>query len=209
MMKALTLAARSLLLIGLSAGAAYAENNVALNAQVELWGGDFGDVGAWGGGPAADASTLTDGQFLPENQQWNVDTVFWSGQRGADLLKIFLPAPALVTQLVLQADNNDSYLIRYRGTDNAWHDLSTVYSSGAWGMHATSVTLDAPVEATAFSIQGDGGDGHYAVSEFQVFDAPVDLPLPAPQPVPEPASWAMLAAGLLPLFRRRPAHDRS
>lgn len=204
MKRASGLAMQALLLLALSLRGAHADTNVALNSLTDLYGADFGNGGAWGGGPAADASTLTDGVFLEENHQWNLDTIFWSGQRGADLLRVFLPSVARVTRLVLQADNNDSYLVRYRGANNDWHDLASMYGSGAWGMSTTTVTLAAPVYATAFAILGDGGDRYYAVSEFQAFGTFGTEQPPVPsRPVPEPAGWAMLASGIFLLSRLR------
>src|SRR5262245_58573098 len=60
-------------------GAASAATNVALGGTVTLSGATFGDSGGWCCGSLAAASTVTDGAVLPLNQQWNVDTVFWTG----------------------------------------------------------------------------------------------------------------------------------
>lgn len=188
------------MLLALGLGSAHAAVNVGLYAQVELAGADFGYSGGWGEGYLSDPSAVTDGLLLDEGHQWNMGTAYWSGLAGADRINVYLPKLAQVTGLLLQTDNNDSYLVRYRGSDSNWHDLATVYASGVWGMNTSTVTLDVPVYATAFTIIGDGGDGKYAVSEFQMSGS-----YEMPSPVPEPSSLAMLAAGLgvLQLLRRR------
>jgi len=183
---------------------ALATDNVGLYAQVELAGADFGYAGGWGEGTLADASIVTDGLLLPEGHQWNMDTVYWSGLAGADRINVFLGREARVTSLLLQTDNNDTYLVRYRSADSAWHNLTTIYATGVWGMHTTSFTLDTPVNATAFALIGDGGDGKYAVSEFRI-NSSVELTSPPPPPVPEPSTLVLLMGGLgaLLLVRRR------
>lgn len=181
-----------------------AADNVGLYAQVELAGADFGYAGGWGEGILADASIVTDGLLLEEGHQWNMNTVYWSGLAGADRINVFLGREARVTSLLLQTDNNDTYLVRYRSADSGWHNLATIYATGVWGMHTTTFTLIAPVYATAFALIGDGGDGKYAVSEFQMNGDP-DVKSPPPPPIPEPTSLALLMGGLgaLLLIRRR------
>ncbi|NVD72204.1 PEP-CTERM sorting domain-containing protein [Duganella sp. BJB1802] len=172
------------------AGSALADTNVALGGGVTLTGGGFWNSGEWGLGVPALPSSVTDGVYLPIQTQWNLGTVFWSGDYGADSVTITLNQAAMVNQLNIQADNDNLYRIQYRDQANTWHDLAVMAPHLSWGMDNGSTTLDTPVAATAFMISGAAGrgDNHFAVSEFQAIGTVI--------PVPEPAGYAMLGAGL-------------
>jgi hypothetical protein len=197
--KIASLLATALVAIAPLAGAA----NVAGGAAVTTAGPGFGNSGSWCCGALASPATVTDGLTLPTGQQWNIGTVFWSGdgKDTADTVTITLAGAATVNQLLLQGDNNDSYAVSYLGLDSAWHPLVSISpnSDSSWGLGDNTASFSA-VTATAFQIEASG-DGFYAVSEFQ---ATGDF-LPA---VPEPTSGLMMLAGvaaLASLSRRRSA----
>lgn len=171
------------------AGSALADN-VALNGAVTLNGSGFGNSDGWASGALAAASTVTDGVYLPIGTQWNTGTVFWTGDVGADTIMVTLNQAAVVSQLKLQADNDNNYLVQYRDTANVWHDAAVIMPNRSWGQDNGSVVLGAPVTATAFMISGTtgAGDNHFSVSEFEAIGRVV--------PVPEPETYAMLGAGL-------------
>lgn len=177
--KLLALAAMTLL-----SGAASAAN-VAFGSTATLTGATFGDSGGWCCGSLAAGSTLTDGIFLPTNQQWNIDTVFWTGN--APSITLELAGAANVTHIDLQADNNDDYGISYRDLGGTWHGLTTISPHRSWGLDLGSATF-AGVDATAFMITAVGGDGFYSVSEFQALGTPLA--------VPEPETYALMLMGL-------------
>ena len=165
--------------------------NVALGAAVTLNGTFGGDQGGWGNPPLAAASTLTDGVFTPEQQQWNVGSVYWNGTQNA--IDIKLSATYAITGFKAQADNNDTYRIEYRQGGNwvtAW-DVPTVSS---WGLVTRETTLASAVTTNELRFTATGGDNFYSVSEIQAL-----------APVPEPEEWAMmlLGAGMVGFQARR------
>ena len=187
--------------------------NVAAGAAVTTapaTGSGFGLSAGWAGAAPADPSTLTDGAFVADGQQWNTGTVFWQGAGSdtADTITIALGGAASVTGLFLQGDNNDIYSVSYEDLGGTWHALAALgphgsidptYNGGGgvyWGM-GTASTSFAAVTAQAFQITA-GGDGSYAVSEFQA----TGEFLPA---VPETGTSALMLAGLasLGLIARR------
>ena len=171
---------------------AYAENNVAIGGLVTFDGPGFGNYSStWGAGSLANAQSLTDGVFLPTNQQWNLGTVFWNGNVGGDpynFVTVQLNQLANVSSLTLQADNNDDYGIEYRNNQGNWVSLISLVPPRSWGLETTHQILSSPISTDAFRIRSVGGDGYYSVSEFQALGT-----VPA---VPEPETYALLLAGL-------------
>ena len=189
-------------------------DNVALNADVSYAGSGFGGYSStWGTGALAQAGTVTDGLFLADGQQWNIDSVFWNGNSipdTEDSITVELKGAATVTGLVMQADNNDLYSVSYEDISGVWHALPGTFSphgtvsgvgSVGWGLGTDSMSFVSAITATAFNITASNGDGFYAVSEFQA----TGTFLPA---VPEPTSGLLMLAGLgalASLARRRSA----
>ena len=185
-MKIKTIASTTLAIgVALCSASAWADSNVALGGAVDLAGTGFADSGYWGNSNFAAPSSVTDGNFLPLNQQWNTGTVFWSGAYAADRVTITLPTPSVVTHIDLQADNNDDYSVVYQDVRGLWYELVTISPNRSYGMEMGSATFPA-VTATAFAILAVGGDGYYSVSEFQAFGTPV----------PEAGTLALMMMGL-------------
>lgn len=187
---------------------AHADSNVAYLADVASFGAGIGDsAGAMWGGGVARLDSVTDGAFNPVGQQWNFDSVYWSGTDTG--LTITLAHTALVNRLVLEADTGDNYRIEFLDRANVWQSATTVNTDQfPAGQNLFGGPLLTPVLAKAFRITATG-DNHYAVAEFQAYGDLVANDPPPPEdpsfptaPVPEPSSWLMMAAGLALLAAR-------
>ena len=172
-------------------------DNVALGKPVTITG-EFGVVTCcWPDPhPPAALSTITDGVSLAEGTQWQTDTVWWDEWHPPSLyniIEIDLQGLFLVTDLLIQADNNDAYAIDYRDSGGTW--TSFVYAPivpGA-GMRTRAVSV-GPIVASGFRIDAFDGDEFYSVSEFQANGVAV----------PEPSAFFVIAAGIaLVIFKRR------
>jgi hypothetical protein len=199
------LAALSLLctLVAYTAPAAAVPFNVALGKPVTI-SGDYGVISpegltaGWGDSttfPPAALSTVTDGTYLPEGTHWQQGTVWWDERNAGsanNIIEIDLQGLFRIELLSIQADNNDQYQINYRNADGVWIGYGIFNPFGGAGMRERSGIL-APFEATAIQIDALGGDGYYAVSEFQARG----------ESVPEPGTLSLLAFGLSGLLLRR------
>jgi len=169
-------------------------DNVALGATVTTNGPGWGNSNGWCCGSNIPGS-IVNGTPLPDGTQWNEGTAFWSGSApdATDTLTITLSGTDKVSAIILQADNNDAYQVAYwNGT--GWTDLPTFLAVGGWGLTTRpELFLGTPVTTDAFQITAVGGDGDYAVGQFEAL-------------TPEPASYMMFLTGLVVLgaaVRRR------
>jgi PEP-CTERM motif-containing protein len=169
-------------------------HNVALGGAVTTSGVVGVMAGCcWSPGPLAPLSSVTDGVFLPEGNVWQTNTVWWDERHAPSLnnfLEIDLGGNALVSELWLQADNNDAYYISMRNWTGTWIGLGWFNPFGGAGMRTRMAAL-APLQASAFRIDPFNGDGLYSVSEFQAIG------------VPEPGVLALLGLGVAGVIRRR------
>jgi len=193
-----------LALLAVTAPAAANVMNVAEGKPVTLIG-TFGNstVGTpivWGDPAPGPAALITDGKFNPSQTIWQVDSIWWHeypapqgvppppSQIVVDLQGLYKLSGAIV-----QADNNDVYLLEYQDAANVWNTLWTVPAIFTNGVETRPNPFDntdifnfPTVEAKALRISGQGGpDLYFSVTEIQAFA------------VPEPATLALLGAGLL------------
>lgn len=164
--------------------------NVALNADVSLVSGSAN---------GAALSTLTDGTFRPRGTPYQSGTVWWSGL--STVLEIDLGGTFGLIGAVVQADDNDAYLLSYRNLDTgAFETLWNVpnFDAAGAGMQTRpNVNDDGEIflfggtfMTDTIRIQAASGDNAYSLSEVQVF-------------VPAPGVLALAGAGLLGIARRR------
>ena len=163
---------------------------------------------------------MTDGLVDAEGGVWNAtaNSVFES-YRARATWEIDAPIP--IHGLVLQAGADDAYVVEGSLDGFTWVLLWRFAPvAGAKGMATRSATLDGQ-EARFVRLRAEGGDGRYAVGEFQALDGrPSDVAPPTVRPSRAPqireeqltryATWklafgaaALLVWAVVVLVRRR------
>lgn len=169
--------------------------NIALGKTVTAVGVYGTSEGTWTYYPPAMASSLTDGLFVPEQQQWNKDSLWWNGRKNpANEIYVDLGGLFRIDNFVVQADNNDVYRIDYKTASGDWLTAHTVNSVASWGLVTRAIDLDTSVWANALRFVAISGDSFHAVTEIQAFGV-VD--------VPEPSPIILIMAGLLTIALAR------
>lgn len=178
------------LALGIGAPASAAGNIIPGNWSSLTWSGSAGVLRAgspWGpGSTSSSAISVVDGAFRPEQTQWNNGSFWWDSTISSPTngITINLSQTMRFDQFVVQADDNDSYLIEWwdgSAWQNAWA-IPAVYQYGL--ITRNSGPLASSFTTNRLRFTATGGDGYYAVSEIQAFGA-----------VPEPATWGMLILG--------------
>ena len=167
---------------------ARADSNVALNKPVFVV-----DGAAQITNPSTSLSVIDDGVFLPESTAYGSSTaianaVEWTTTDGQPpgagnaptTLEIDLGGFFAISGAIMQADNNDSYLLQYRDpSTNTWLTLWTVPGIAGFGFttrpNADQTTFQSlsPVVTDAVRITAITGDTALGVSELQLNGAAV------------------------------------
>jgi hypothetical protein len=174
--------------------------NVAFGKDVTLHGtyGDLRPGSGWSDLPLADASTLTDGIFMPRSTLWNQDSIWWDTTVDGSTdnwIEIDLGTTYELVGFIVQADDNDTYQLDY-WTGTTWASAWTIPVVGGWGdqtrpnpfddsemfMLASSITTDRLRLAGATP-----SDYYYSVTEIQAYGYAIS----------EPGTLALFGIGLI------------
>lgn len=161
------------------------------------------------------AGTINNGSFLAETTCWLFGS-FWTGT-SANIV-IDLQGTFTISSAIIQADNNDTYLVEYQAPDNSWNvwwNVPAAFNAGGVStrpnFNQTSRQTLPTVSAKAIRVSATGGDDLYAVSELQVFG-----PASTPVGTPTLSQWgyivltaSLMGYGLWELLRRKNGEARS
>jgi len=162
--------------------------NVAEDASVTL-NGTYGVLrpgSGWDSSLAvADPATLVDGNFFPISTLWNGGSVWWDqtaeGSTNNNIV-IDLGDVFELVGFIVQADDNDAYLIEYWDGAN-WIGAWTIPIVGGWGSQTRPNVVNndeihylaTPISTDRLRFTGVGGDSYYSVTEIQAYAFAFDL----------------------------------
>ena len=144
-------------LVGVSAPA-LAENVLAHRSPLRAPG-----VGA--------VERLTDGQSPLDGDRW--DGPFAAVLPGGAAIEWDLGAPTPLTAALIQADNNDEYLLEVSDDGVTWKPGFFFRPAEGGGLQTRDLA-SANVTARYLKLTGRGGDGRYSISELEVFTGDTD-----------------------------------
>src|SRR4051812_29918309 len=149
--------------------AAARADNATAGASVTLNGEFFTGNDFWSVGTNAAPNDLVNGVYQPDGQQWTFNSVWWNGfSNPANSIVIALTGSFLISDLKIQADNNDWYHVEYYGADSVWHNAWDFFSPNSGGIATSSVIVGAPFVTDKFRLTPTtAGDFYYSVTQFE------------------------------------------
>lgn len=126
-----------------------------------------------------------DGSKPADGTQWNNGSYWWDAvvTGASSYWTITLDKAYDFSQFIIQADDNDSYLLEY-WDGSAWQNGVTIDPFGPAGLQ-TRPEYNVSFTTDQLRFSATGGDGYYSLGQIQGFVAGI----------PEPATWAMLLLG--------------
>ncbi|WP_437910803.1 VWD domain-containing protein [Sorangium sp. So ce327] len=121
------------------------------------------------GAPRGDLQFVTDAMFAPEGQPWD-DPMYSVVTPEGTSLTVDLGAIYSLARVVVQADNNDEYLVESSTDGATWVPLAAVPTFGGGGTRTRPAhALPERVEARYARIRATSGDASYSVSEIELY----------------------------------------
>ena len=212
-MTGMKMGALAILIAGTQVTLLRADTNIALNKPVFVV-----DGAAQITNPSTSLSVIDNGAFLPESTAFFSSTaianaVEWTTTDGnpagsgnvPTTLEIDLGGFFSISGAIMQADNNDSYLLQYHDpSTNNWLTLWNVPGVVGTGFTTrpnsdqTTFQSLSPIVTDAVRISATSGDSALGVSELQLNGTAV----------PEPSSATLILVGGLAIFALRRSHKR-
>jgi hypothetical protein len=165
--------------------------NVALNAQVTLYGPPFFTLwpadppNSWKPNTSGTPASIVDGVFLSESTEWDQGSVWWdcydNNNPYSRYIIISLGGSYCINSFIVQADNDEAYKLSYwDGSSSSWIPVWTVPNVPGWGMRTRPRHyLTLPIITDKLRFEGTApppGDYWFSVSEIQAFGYPSSTP---------------------------------
>lgn len=110
---------------------------------------------------------LKDNIFAREGANWNSNKALAAISDSAQII-LDLHATYPITNLILQADGNDTYIVDFSLDKNLWRPVWHASADGS-GLRRRSVEFLSAESAHYIRIRAGANDGAISISEFQVF----------------------------------------
>ena len=122
-------------------------------------------------GTTGSLERVIDGTFALPGERWNTDTAVVLHSVSSQIVIDFDSIQA-IKALLLQADNNDVYIVEGSRDGDEWKMVHRFLpSSISQGLQVQSFELPEIVVARYLRIRPANGDNAYSISEFQVFES--------------------------------------
>jgi hypothetical protein len=142
---------------------------------------------------APNAALLADGQASVDGDVWDNPRAALFARGG--VIEWELPQVELITNLRIQADNNDRYVVSASVDGASWFVLWVALPVDLPGVQTRTAPNLQGLPVRFLRLTAEGGDTMYSITELEAFDTPAALrgaqlkrfdPAPPPPPLPAP-----------------------